>query len=145
MILPHASMGGWGADRRHSVGLRNGLRQGLDTTALEEMSCSGYPAFSATGSQQVLVEGQHADGSFVYKMTRKQHDVQALQQDLQAWEKILKMPFNPTKCEVIRITWKRAPVNTTYLIHDHPPQLVKQKKYLGVILSDKYPGPHTLR
>ena len=78
-----------------------------------------------------------ADGSFVYKMTRKQHDVQALQQDLQAWEKILKMPFNPTKCEVIRITWKRAPVNTTYLIHDHPLQLVKQKKYVVVILSDK--------
>ena len=78
-----------------------------------------------------------ADGSFVYKMTRKQHDVQALQQDLQAWEKILKMPFNPTKCEVIRITRKRAPVNTTYLIHDHPLQLVKQGKYRGVILSDK--------
>jgi len=47
------------------------------------------------------------------------------------------MSFNPTKCEVIHITRKKTPVNTTYLIHDHPLQLVKQGKYLGVFLSDK--------
>ena len=69
-----------------------------------------------------------------------QQDAQALQQDLinlQEWEKTWKMSFNPSKCEVIRIIRKRALVNITYLIHDHPLQLVKQGKYLGVILSDK--------
>jgi len=44
------------------------------------------------------------------------------------------MSSNTSKCEVFRITRKSAPVKTTYLILDHPLQLVK---YLGVILSDK--------
>ena len=57
--------------------------------------------------------------------------------NLQERENIWKMAFNLSKCKVIRITQKRVLVNTTYLIHNHPLQLVKQGKYLGVILSDK--------
>ena len=83
-----------------------------------------------------------ADDSFLYKMIRNQQDAQALQQDLtnvQEREKTWKMSFNPSNCEVIGITRKRAPVNTTYLIHDHPLCSIwmKQGKYHGVILSDK--------
>ena len=83
-----------------------------------------------------------ADDSFLYKMIRNQQDAQALQQDLtnvQEREKTWKMSFNPSNCEVIGITRKRAPVNTTYLIHDHPLCTIwmKQGKYHGVILSDK--------
>ena len=48
-----------------------------------------------------------------------------------------KMSFNPSKCEVIYITQKRAPVNNTYFIHNHPLQLVKKGNYIGVILCDK--------
>ena len=83
---------------------------------------------------------KEVDGIFLYKRIRKQQDAQALQQDLtnlQEWEKTWEMSFNPSKCEVICITRNRTPVNTTYLIHDHPLQLVKQGKYRGVILSGK--------
>jgi len=64
-------------------------------------------SFLSNRSQKVLVEGQHST------------------------------PAPVTSGVPQGITRKRTPVNTTYLIHDHPLQLVKQGKYLGVILSDK--------
>jgi hypothetical protein len=46
------------------------------------------------------------------------------------------MSFNPSKCEVIRITRKRNPVNATYSIHGHNLAIIKGGKYLGVTISD---------
>ena len=46
------------------------------------------------------------------------------------------MSFNPTKCVVLRITRKRNPINATYKILNHDLELVKQRKYLGVTLTD---------
>jgi len=46
------------------------------------------------------------------------------------------MSFNPTKCEVIRITKRRTPIIATYNIHGQDLSFVKTGKYLGVHISD---------
>jgi hypothetical protein len=47
------------------------------------------------------------------------------------------MSFNPSKCEVIRITKKRNPILATYTIHSHDLSFVKNGRYLGVHISEK--------
>ena len=46
------------------------------------------------------------------------------------------MSFNPDKCEVIRITKKRKPIDTNYIIHGKELGHTKNAKYLGVLISD---------
>ena len=46
------------------------------------------------------------------------------------------MSFNPSKCEVIRITRKRSPIQSSYSIHGHDLSFVKNGRYLGVTISD---------
>ncbi|MCG7874753.1 MAG: hypothetical protein JAY78_00305 [Candidatus Thiodiazotropha taylori] len=80
-----------------------------------------------------------ADDSLLYRRIRSPKDAQILQEDLnrlQDWEKKWQMSFNPTKCEVIRITRKRNPIRTTYTIHGHDLTVAKAGKYLGVTISD---------
>ncbi|MCG8078128.1 MAG: reverse transcriptase family protein, partial [Candidatus Thiodiazotropha taylori] len=58
-----------------------------------------------------------ADDSLLYRKIRSTQDAQALQDDLdrlQKWEEDWLMSFNPSKCEVVRITRKRNPFKTTY-------------------------------
>ena len=55
---------------------------------------------------------------------------------LQEWERDWQMSFNPSKCEVIRVTWKRNPIKTTYTIHGHDLTVNKTGKYLGVTIAD---------
>ena len=43
--------------------------------------------------------------------------------------------FNPTKCEVIRITKKKNSIKTNYTIHKKELSIVPNGKYLGVSLS----------
>ena len=50
---------------------------------------------------------------------------------LQQWEKDWRS-FNPSKCEVIKITRKRKTIAATYDIHGSNLTLVKSEKYLGV-------------
>lgn len=79
-----------------------------------------------------------ADDSLLYRTIRSTEDSQILQEDLQAlqkWEETWQMSFNPTKCEVLRITKKRNPIKATYQIHGHTLTLAKTGKYLGVTLS----------
>ena len=45
------------------------------------------------------------------------------------------MSFNCTKCVVVRITRKSNPINATFKFHKHDIEMVKQGKYLGVILA----------
>ena len=54
---------------------------------------------------------------------------------LQQWEKEWQMSLNPTKCVMVTITRKRNPINVTYKIHNHYIEMVKQGKYLGVLLA----------
>jgi hypothetical protein len=80
-----------------------------------------------------------ADDSLLYRKIKTPEDSIILQDDLnrlQKWEKDWQMSFNPSKCEVIRITRKRNPVNATYSIHGHNLAIVKGGKYLGVTISD---------
>ena len=59
--------------------------------------------------------GLFADFCFLYRIinSQKVYDLDALQQ----WEKDWLMSFNPDKCEIIRITKKRKPINANYTIH----------------------------
>ena len=80
-----------------------------------------------------------ADDSLLYLQISNTADTAALQRDLhrlQQWEKDWQMSFNPSKCEVIRITTKRNPIKATYQIHDHDLSITKTGKYLGVIISE---------
>jgi hypothetical protein len=46
------------------------------------------------------------------------------------------MEFNPSKCEVLRITMKKTNIiPATYNIHGHQLQTVKKAKYLGVTID----------
>ena len=47
------------------------------------------------------------------------------------------MEFNPSKCEVIRITRKRSPLETSYLLHDHHLSIVPSGRYLGATIHEK--------
>ena len=46
------------------------------------------------------------------------------------------MAFNPSKCEVVRVTRKRKPTRATYTIHNHNLTQAKHGKYLGVTISE---------
>ena len=72
-----------------------------------------------------------ADDSLLYRRIRSSEDDRLLQEDLdklQVWEKEWQMSFNPTKCEVIRITKKRNPIQTTLQIHGHDLTVTKAGK-----------------
>ena len=45
------------------------------------------------------------------------------------------MNFNPTKCNVIKITRKRKPLDFPYLLHGQTFESIDHTKYLGVHLS----------
>ena len=80
-----------------------------------------------------------ADDCFLYRVINSPEDSQALQEDLDAlqqWEKDLLMSFNPDKCEVIRITKKRKPIDANYTIHGKELGHTKNAKYLEVLISD---------
>ena len=80
-----------------------------------------------------------ADDSLLYRKIRTQQDTTVLQDDLdrlQQWEKDWQMSFNPSKCEVVRITRKRNPIKANYQIHGHDLSVVTSGKYLGVTLTD---------
>ncbi len=80
-----------------------------------------------------------ADDSLLYRRIRSALDTTIIQQDLnklQQWENDWQMSFNPSKCEVIRISRKRNPIKATYHIHGHDLATVKTGKYLGVSISD---------
>ena len=47
------------------------------------------------------------------------------------------MPFNPKKCEFLRITNKKSPLIHTYYIATSPIKEVTSTKYLGVLIDHK--------
>ena len=73
--------------------------------------------------------------SLLYRTIRSTEDSKALQEDLdrlQQWERDWLMSFNPSKCEVIRITRKRIPIKAPYFIHGSELQVVTGASTWGV-------------
>ena len=79
-----------------------------------------------------------ADDCLVYREIRNIGDASKLQQDLtalEAWEQIWQMSFHPEKCTVIRVTNKRQPMETKYMLHGHQLEVIDSGKYLGITIS----------
>jgi len=79
-----------------------------------------------------------ADDCLLYRKIHNQYDCETLQKDLdhlQQWEADWLMNFNPDKCEVLRITNKKSPIDSTYTVHGRPLAQVRTAKYLGLNIN----------
>lgn len=79
-----------------------------------------------------------ADDSFLYRRIRNQQDATALQDDLgglQRWESDWQMAFNPSRCEVVRISRNRYPIKANYSIHGQDQAKVSSGRYLSVTIT----------
>ena len=79
-----------------------------------------------------------ADDTIIYRSINNDLDRQALQQDLDRlvdWEQDWLMEFHPKKCQVIRVTRARQPIETEYYLHGHQLETVDGAKYLGVTIT----------
>ena len=79
-----------------------------------------------------------ADDALLYRAINSTEDAEALQEDLarlESWEATWQMPFNPSKCEVLRVTNKKRIVTALYSIHGTTLHLVDAAKYLGVTIQ----------
>lgn len=61
-----------------------------------------------------------------------QHDLNQLQK----WESLWDMQFNPSKCQVIHITKRKTEIDTKYTLHNTTLETVSSAKYLGVTISN---------
>ena len=83
---------------------------------------------------------KYADGCLLYKPITSSLDCDKLQADLnrlQDWENKWKMEFHPSKCQVLRVTHKRNPIDGQYNSYGHPLVEVNSAKYLGVHIYKK--------
>ena len=48
------------------------------------------------------------------------------------WESQWDMEFNPSKCQVVRVTTARKEITTVYRLHGQVLEFVTSAKYLGV-------------
>ena len=81
-----------------------------------------------------------ADDSLLYRTIKTENDSKILQKDLdtlQVWEKKWKMEFHPGKCQYLKITNKKKPINSIYKIHNTPISETDSAKYLGVVIDTK--------
>ena len=79
-----------------------------------------------------------ADDTAIYLTLEQQGDSDKLQRDLdrlQTWEARWDMEFNPSKCQVVRVTPSRDPVQTQYILHGQVLEAVSSARYLGVDIS----------
>ena len=77
-----------------------------------------------------------ADDTAIYLTLETEHDSDILQKDmdrLQAWESKWDMEFNPSKCQVVRVTSSRAPFKAEYVLHGQVLEAVTSARYLGWI------------
>ena len=81
-----------------------------------------------------------ADDTYPYHVINSVHDASILQEDLdslQVWEGNNNMEFHPKKCQVLTITNKTKPIQTSYNIHNETLEKVDSAKYLGVHIHKK--------
>ena len=81
-----------------------------------------------------------ADDISLYSQVSTYDDCLKLQNDLSKvfqWSIKWQLTLNPAKCEAIRISNKRSPVNIDYYIGSHPVSWSQKVKYLGVIINSK--------
>ena len=81
-----------------------------------------------------------ADDSLLYRDIKTSEDSAILQKDLdslQVWEKNNKMEFHPGKCQLIRLTNQRDPIQHVYNIHGIELDSFDSVKYLGVTIDSK--------
>ena len=79
-----------------------------------------------------------ADDTAVYLTVESPSDRQVLQKDLDTlsgWESRWDMEFNPSKCQVVRVTASRRPINTLYYLHGQVLEAVTSARYLGIDIS----------
>ncbi len=79
-----------------------------------------------------------ADDSIIYKEIKTPDDCKKLQEDLDSagrWEQEWLMHFHPDKCNILSVTQKQKPIETTYKLHGHSLEKVDSTKYLGVTLQ----------
>ena len=80
-----------------------------------------------------------ADDTAMYLALDRQDKSEILQKDLESlekWEKLLDMSFNPSKCQVIHVTRRKAPFQTKYNLHGCVLESVPSAKYIGVTISE---------
>ena len=76
-----------------------------------------------------------ADDTAVYLTIGGAEDGKVLQNDLDTlsmWEDRWDMEFNPSKCQVVRVTTARNFINTVYTLHGQVLEVVTSAKYFGV-------------
>ena len=79
-----------------------------------------------------------ADDTAIYLTLEHQGDSDKLQRDidrLQTWEARWDMEFNPSKCQVVRVTSSRDPLQAHYILHGQVWEAVSSARYLGVDIS----------
>ena len=79
-----------------------------------------------------------ADDTAVYLTMEGGDSHKVLQNDIDSlsiWESRWDMEFNPSKCQVVRVTSSRRPVNTLYSLHGQVLEVVTSARYLGVDIS----------
>ena len=64
-------------------------------------------------------------------------------QNLEKWEKLWDMRFNPCKCQVIHVTRSKSPFETNCYLHGCALESVSSAKYLGVTVSEDLIGQTT--
>ena len=88
-----------------------------------------------TFSQDIVSQVRlFADDTAIYLTLETEHDSDILQKDLdrlQAWESMWDMEFNPSKCQVVRVTSSRTPLKTEYVLHGQVLEAVISARYLG--------------
>ena len=76
-----------------------------------------------------------ADDTAIYLTLEEKGDSDQLQRDLdrlQTWEARWNMKFNPSKCQLIRVTSSRTPLQTQYILNG---KVLEAVRYLGVDIS----------
>ena len=87
---------------------------------------------------KVTSPGRFADDTIVYIQVKCEADREALQQDLvalEAWETKWGMSFNPSKCSVIHISRKKAPLSFDYILKKQILETSDSATYLGITIT----------
>ena len=80
-----------------------------------------------------------ADDTAVYLTIGAAEDGKVLQTDLDrlsVWEDRWDREFNPSKCQMVRVTSSRTLFNIAYTLHGQVLEVVTSAKYLGVDISN---------